>query len=51
MIVVDDKCGLIFFFILSVSLDFYGGECVGDNFYMNFVVVFKGEMGELVWYF
>lgn len=46
---VDVVWYLIFIFIGLVSLDLYGGECFGDNYWVNLLVVLDIVIGKLVW--
>lgn len=48
---LDEEWGIVFVFIGLVFYDFYGGDREGENFFVNFLIVFNVEIGECIWYF
>ena len=49
--VVDEALDMVYLPTTSPSVDFYGGERLGDNLYTDSVVALKGSTGEVVWHF
>lgn len=51
VISVDEDRDLVFLPTSSPSVDYYGGERLGENLYANSVVALRGSTGEFVWGF
>lgn len=49
--VVDEALDLVYLPTSTPSLDFYGGDRLGDNLYTDSVVALRGATGEISWYF
>ncbi|MBA3342568.1 MAG: pyrroloquinoline quinone-dependent dehydrogenase [Gemmatimonadaceae bacterium] len=51
VIAVDVERDLVFVPTSSPSVDYYGGERLGDNRYANSIVALRGSTGKVVWHF
>jgi quinoprotein glucose dehydrogenase len=51
IIAVDSARDLVFVPTGSPSVDYFGGERIGDNRYANSIVALRGSTGKVVWHF
>jgi quinoprotein glucose dehydrogenase len=51
VIAVDSARDLVFVPTGSPSVDYFGGERIGDNRYANSIVALRGSTGKVVWHF
>ena len=49
--VVDEKRGMVYAGTGSPSVDFYGGDRIGQNLFANCVIALNAETGKRVWHF
>jgi quinoprotein glucose dehydrogenase len=51
VIAADPERGLVFLPTSSPSVDYWGGDRIGDNLYANSIVALRADTGRLVWAF